>query len=77
MNKVEIGLLISTIGIILFVGGLVYYEFADGVMNNPDIEEIGGPPVITDLRLVTIVVVVTAIVCGIVLKMKPKEDEVN
>jgi len=72
MNKVEIGLAIGVLCVLLYVGGLIYYDIIVELENNPDIDEIGGPPVITDLRLVAIVVVVAAIFCGIALKIKPK-----
>jgi len=77
MNKVQIVLAIATIGIMLYIGGLVYYELVIELENNPDIKDIGGPPVITDLRLVTIIVVVAAIICGICLKLPVKEDDEN
>ena len=77
MNKVEIGLAITTIGIILFVGAVIYYELTSEIASNPDIKDIGGPPVITDLRLVVIVVVVATIFCGIGLKLPVKEDDEN
>ena len=75
MNKVELGLLIVIVGILLYVGGLVYYEMVMELEEHPEIKDIGGPPVITDLRLVTIVVVVATIICGIVLKTKPIKDK--
>ena len=78
MNKIEVSLVIVLIGILLYIGGVVYYEMTTEIENNPEIKDIGGPPVITDLRLVVVVVVVACIFCGIVLKMKPKEEkEVN
>jgi len=77
MNKISIGLIISAISILLFIGGIVYYEMTSELLNNPDIKDIGGPPVITDLRLVTIVIVGALIFCCIALKMNPKEDNNN
>ena len=76
MNKVRIVLLILVISTLFYVGALIYYELAIEVENNSDIEEIGGPPVVTDLRLVTIVVVVACIFCGILLKL-PVEGEIK
>ena len=75
MNKVQIGLAICTIGILLYIGGMLYYEMVVELENNPDIKEFGGPPVVTDLRLITIVAVAAAIFCGIALKMGGKQDE--
>ena len=75
MNKVELGLLIVIVGILLYVGGLVYYEMVMELEEHPEIKDIGGPPVITDLRLVTIVVVGAMIICGIILKTKPIKDK--
>ena len=77
MNKVSIGLAIAIVGIVLYVGGLIYWEMVNELDNNPDIKDIGGPPVITDLRLVVIVIAVATIFCGIVLRMKPKEAKIN
>lgn len=75
MNKVEIGLLLVFVTVILYIGCLCYYEIVVTLENHPEIKEIGGPPVMTDLRLVAVIVGVAAIMCGIVLKLKPKEDE--
>jgi len=80
MNKVEVGLAIAVVGIVLFVGGMIYYEQAgqmeEWMDEHPGEElEIGGPPVITDLRLVAIVVVVAAVFCGICLKLPVKEND--
>lgn len=74
MNKVNIIMTFVIIGILLYIGGLVYYEMAIELEEHPEIKDIGGPPVITDLRLLVIVVGVTCLFCGIVLKMHPKED---
>ena len=73
MNKVEVGLTIAVVGILFYVGALVYYEMAVELEANPDIKDIGGPPVITDLRLLAGVVGIAALFCAIVLKMHPKE----
>jgi len=80
MNKLEIGLAIAIVGIVLLIGCMVYYEQTGAIREWIDEHpgeriDVGGPPVITDLRLVTIVVVVALIFCGICLKIKPKEDE--
>lgn len=71
MNKVEIGLTIAVIGIVCIIGGMVYYEMAYELEQHPEIRDIGGPPVITDLKPLVAMMVVAAIVCGIVLKMNP------
>ena len=75
MNKVNVVMAVVTIGVLLYVGGLVYYEMTNEIANNPDIKDIGGPPVITDLRLTAIVVVVALIFCGIALKLNPIEEK--
>jgi len=75
MNKVEVGLAIAVVGILLYVGGLIYYEMVIELENNPDIKDIGGPPAITDLRLVVVTVVVAVVMCGILLRIKPKEEK--
>jgi len=75
MNKVQLGLGIVVLGVLLYIGGLVYMEVVTTLEEHPEIEEFGGPPVITDLRLVAVVVIVAAIVCGIVLKMNPDNDD--
>ena len=73
MNKVEVVLAIALVGILLYIGGSIYYDMTNEIINNPDIKDIGGPPVITDLKLIAIVVVVAGIFCAIVLKLKPIE----
>ena len=82
MNKVEVGLAIAIVGIIVLIGCMIYYEQAGQMEEWMDEHpgetlEIGGPPVITDLRLVVIVVVVATIFCGICLKLPVKEDDEN
>ena len=68
MNKVHIGLTIAVVFSMLYVGGLIYYEIAVELESNPDIKEIGGPPVIDDLRLVVVVLVVALFFCLVALK---------
>ena len=75
MNKVELGLLIGIVLIVCYIGGLVFYEMAVELEKHPEIKDIGGPPVITDLRPLIVTVVVAAIVCGIVLKMNPDKKK--
>ena len=76
---------IAVTGLIIFiiisiVGCMICYEqlnqMEEWMDEHPGEElEIGGPPVFTDLRLVAVVVVVAAILCGICLNIKPKEDD--
>ena len=80
---------IAITGLIIFIiisiiGCMICYEqlnqMEEWMDEHPDEElEIGGPPVITDLRLVAIVVVVAVVFCGICLKLPVKEndDEIN
>jgi len=75
MNKVHVGLTIAVVFSMLYIGGLIYYEMAVELESNPDIKEIGGPPVIDDLRLVFIVLVVALLFCSIALKMNPDGKE--
>ena len=75
MNKVSIVLLIATIGIVVYIGGLTYYEMAYELEQHPEIKDIGGPPVITDLRPLIVTVVVAAIFCGLALKMNPDKKK--
>jgi len=77
MNKVEVGLLIAVLFVVLFIGASIYYEMATEIENNPDIKDIGGPPAITDLRLLVGVVLGLAIPIFIILKLGPKDDENN
>jgi hypothetical protein len=75
MNKVELGLLIAVIGVLLYIGCLVYFEMATVVENNPDIEFIGPPGLQPPkLEYLTAIIIVAAIFCGICLKIKPKEE---
>ena len=75
MNKVEVGLAVAVFGVVIFVGCLVYYEMNNEIANNPDIKDIGGPPAITDLRVLVGVVVGLAIPIFIILKLGPKDDK--
>jgi len=75
MNKIQVVLAIAVVGIILCVGIMIYYEMVTTLEDHPEIKEFGGPPVMTDLRLVAIVTVVAAIFCGITLKLGGKKHE--
>jgi len=75
MNKVEIGLLIAVILIVCYIGGLTYWEMVYELEQHPEIRDIGGPPVITDLRPLVVVVVVAAIFCVLLLKMNPDKKK--
>ena len=75
LNKVEIGLLIAVVGIVCYIGALTYYEMAYELEQHPEIKDIGGPPVITDLKLVVVVVGTAAVICGLVLKMNPDKEK--
>ena len=74
MNKVEIGLAMILIAIVCYIGCLIYYEMAVEIENNPDIKDIGGPPVITDLRSMVVTIGVAVIFIFIVLKMGVKDE---
>jgi len=77
MNKVHVGLTIAVVFSMLYVGGLIYYEMAVELENNPDIKEIGGPPVIDDLRLVVVVLVVALFFCLVALKYAKDDCKVE
>lgn len=64
---VTVILLVSSI--VLVIGGYLFYTMKDTLENHPEITEIGGPPVITDLRLVVIVTIVAVVLCTIALKL--------
>jgi len=76
---------IAITGLIIFIiisiiGCMICYEqlnqMEEWMDEHPGEElEIGGPPVITDLRLVVVVVVVAAVFCGICLKLPVKDDD--
>ena len=76
MNKIQVGLAIALVFVLLYIGGSIYYDMAIEIENNPDIEFI-GPPGLQPPRLeyMTAIVIVAAIFCGIALKVKPKEDK--
>jgi hypothetical protein len=75
MNKVEVGLLIAVVGVLLYIGGVVYFEMVTTLEQNPDIEYIGPPGLQPPkLEYLTAIVIVAAIFCGICLKIKPKEE---
>ena len=76
MNKFEVGLAVAVVGVLLFVGGLVYFEMATTLENNPDIKEI-GPPGLQPPRLenMVVTVLVFAIAIGIILKLNPDDKK--
>ena len=74
MNKVEVGLFVAVVGIMLSIGILFYYEMTNEIANNPDIKEF-GPPVMTNLGPMVATVIVLAIAITIILKLGPKDDK--
>ena len=76
MNKFEVGLAVAVVGVLLFVGDLVYFEMATTLENNPDIEVI-GPPGLQPPRLEYLVamLIVTTIAIGIILKLNPDDKK--
>ena len=74
MNKINIGLTVVIIFVILFIGANIYYDMANELEEHPEIKEVGGPPCITDLRLVIIMVSVALVFCIIALKMNKVEN---
>lgn len=74
MNKIEIGLAIAVVGIILFVGCMLYYDMTNEIANNPDIKEF-APPFVTNLGPMVATVIVLAIAILIILKLGPKDNK--
>jgi len=72
MNKIEIGLLITTISIIFIIGFMVYYEMANEVEIHKDVIREIGPPGITNLGPMVAVVLVTALIVEIALWVSKK-----
>jgi len=80
MNKIEIGLSIGVVCIIIIIGCIIYYEqtsqIEEWMEEHPgETFDIGGPPVITDLRPVVVVVVIAAIFCWLALKTNPDKKK--
>jgi len=82
MNKVEVGLAIAVVGIVLFVGCMIYYEQAgqmeEWMDEHPGEElEIGGPPVITDVGPLFVTILVLAFVICLILKFGNVNDKLR
>ena len=75
MNKVSLILLILVFSTLFYIGAVLYYEMAIELEEHPEIKEIGGPPVFTDLRLVFLITVIAVILCGILLKYNRDENK--
>ena len=74
MNKVEIVLAIATVGIVLYIGCMIYYEQTDQIDSWLDehpgeIPDIGAPP---RLEFLVVIVLVAAIFYLIHLRIKKK-----
>jgi hypothetical protein len=74
MTKVSLILLILVFSTLFYIGAVLYYEMAIELEEHPEIKEIGGPPVFTDLRLVFLITVIAVILCGILLKYNRDEN---
>jgi len=74
MNKFRLALVFVVVSTLFYIGALIYYEMAVELENHPEIENIGGPPVFTDLRLVLITTIVAVVLCGILLKYSKEDD---
>jgi len=77
MNKVEVGLAIAVVGIVLFVGCMIYYEQAGQMEEWMDEHpgetlEIGAPP---DLGLMAAVILPIAIAVFIMMKWMDYVDK--
>ena len=62
---------------ILIVCGIGYYigiTMIDEMENHPEITEIGAPP---DLRIMGASILITALVCGIALKINPNKGKLD
>ena len=77
MNRIELGLLITTILIISGVGFLVYYEMANEIELYKDVIKEIGPPGVTNLGPIVAIVLVTAFVLEIVLWLSKKGKPYN
>ena len=77
VKNVNIIMTLMVLVIVFIMAVYIFWDVSSELEMNPDIKEIGGPPVFTDLRLVAVVVVVACIFCGICLKYSndEKEDE--
>ena len=78
MNKVEVGLAVAIVGVLLLVGCMIYYEQTNQLDSWLD-EHPGeipefGPPVY-DLRVLAVLVVVALIFCSICMLIPIKEDD--
>ena len=79
MNKVKVGLTIAVVGIVLLIGGMIYYEQTGEVrewMDEHPNETLNftGPD-ITNLGPMFVVVLVVVLVIAITLLLSPKDDE--
>jgi len=66
MSKVKVVLVVALVGILLYIGGSIYYDMATEIENNPDIKEMGGPPVITDLRILVALILALIWAIGVI-----------
>jgi len=79
MNKVKVGLTIAVVGIVLLIGGMIYYEQTGEVREWMDEHpnetlNLTGPD-ITNLGPMFVVVLVVVLVIAITLLLSPKDDE--
>ena len=77
MNKVELGLAVALVGVVLYIGCLVYYEQTNQLDSWMDehpgeIPEIGGPP---NLLLMAGIILPMAIAMFIIIKWMDYVDK--
>ena len=63
-----------TLTIVILIGGYLLYTMAYEIENNPDVTDIGGPPVITDIGPMFVCILVIAFVILLILKFGNYEN---
>ena len=63
--------------IIILIGGYILYTMNYEIENNPDVTDIGGPPVITDIGPMFVCILVIAFAILLIIKFGNYENEEN
>jgi len=64
-----------TLIIVIVIGSYVMWTMKDEIESHPDINEVYGPPVVTDIRPVAVMIVAAAIIISVLLLTKDVDDE--
>lgn len=66
---------IATVVMIVLICYYLFTTMVYTIETTPDIKDIGGPPAITDLKILALLIIGLVVPIAIILKLGPKDDK--